>query len=119
MYRIASFLALAACSAPPPPEPRPGCNPLIGDDCLSPFPSQFYQTASGVHIPDGVLPVTVNGLAISPERLNRKPGFSPNTPFFVYFKSGVEAAQLPGPEQAAQTLSAQSTVQIVRASDGT
>src|SRR6185437_10198013 len=28
---------------PPPPEAQPGCNPIIGDDCVTPFPSTFYE----------------------------------------------------------------------------
>jgi hypothetical protein len=100
----------------PPPEPLPGCNPLVGDDCLSPFPSQFYWTAAGVRIPSGVLPVQANGLPILPDRINQKPGFSPNTPFFVYFKGGVDPANFP---DAATSVTPQSAVQVLRASDGT
>ena len=57
--RVATLCLVAgvACSAPPPPEPRAGCNPLIGVDCLTPFPSSFFQNRGAVAIPDGVLPV--------------------------------------------------------------
>src|SRR6185503_17371827 len=90
-------------------------NPLVGDDCLTPFPAQFFQSPSGVRIPDGVLPVQVNGIPLSAERLNGRSGFSPQTPFFVYFRRGVEAAQLPGPESVP---SADAAVQVLRLSDG-
>ena len=47
-----------------------GCNPLVGDDCLTPFPSSFYEqsdstTATGVrvHIGAGLLPTQANETA--------------------------------------------------------
>ncbi len=105
--------------ATPPPEPKPGCNPIGGDDCLSPFPSSFYQTATGVQIPAGVLPVQASGIALSPSRLNQKDGFSPATPFFVYFKAGVDPTNLPTADTLDQSVKSSSPVQVIKASDGT
>src|SRR5438309_2153527 len=38
--------AAAACSgSDAPPEVPPGCNPIVGDDCMTPFPSSFHEAA--------------------------------------------------------------------------
>lgn len=122
------FLSIAiACSsspspsrAQPPPEAAPGCNPIIGDDCLSPFPSAFYErpdatSATGyrVNLQPGTLPTQGSGTPLSPDRLNQKDGFSPATPFIVFFQSGVDRTQLAGWEDPSGSLSPTSTVQII------
>jgi len=114
-------LALAACNAVgPPPEPAPGCNPLIGDDCVTPFPSSFFErsdstSATGfrVAISDHVMPSSSRGVPLRLDRFNAKDGFSPATPFLVYFKNGVDATQLPAQTDLASSATAQSTVQII------
>jgi len=111
--RWLAVLALAACSSSGPPEPKPGCNPLIGDDCLTPYPSSFYQSATGqVAIPDGVLPTPKN-TTLATDRLNSHDGFSPSTPFVVYFKEGVDASQLPTQDALDQSVLPTSAVQIL------
>ena len=120
-----AFLALvavgvAACDRPaePPPEPAAGCNPL-GDACATPFPSSFYQradatSATGVRvaIPEGVLPVSQKGIAISPARINGRDGFSPATSFVAYFEGGVDAKSLPPLGDAAASVAPTSSVQL-------
>jgi hypothetical protein len=113
------FFAIG-CSAPPPPEAKPGCNPIVGDDCLTPFPSSFHEavdatTATGVRVALGpdALPVSVMSLPFKPDRLNQKDGFSPATPFLVYFKAGVDASQLPRLDDLAPSMTPQSTVQVI------
>ena len=39
------FAFVTGCSSPPPADVPAGCNPLIGDDCATPFPSSFYEVA--------------------------------------------------------------------------
>jgi hypothetical protein len=102
-----------------PPEAAAGCNPIIGDDCLTPFPSAFFETTDPttrtgrrVAIGPSVLPVQKNGLPIKPDRLNQKDGFSPATPFVVYFKAGVKASELPDQDHIAASLLPTSTVQL-------
>jgi hypothetical protein len=109
-----------------PPEPAAGCNPIIGDDCLTPYPSSFYEVAdpttkSGVHVSIGAtaLPVQNNGKQILPDRLNEKDGFSPSTPFLIYFKAGVDPTNLPTNDTLAASVTATSSVQIIKADDGT
>jgi len=116
--RWLAVLAIAACSSSGPPEPKPGCNPLIGDDCLTPWPSSFYQSATGqVAIPEGVLP-SPKGTTLATDRLNSHDGFSPSTPFLVYFKDGVDASQLPAPDALDQSILASSHVQILDIATG-
>ena len=117
---IGLSLLLAACSAAPPPDAAPGCNPLVGDDCLTPYPSSFYEiddatSATGVrlHLGDTTLPIAANGMTLKPDRLNAKDGFSPATPFIVYFKAGVDPTQLPTVDQLALSTSPTSPVQVI------
>jgi pimeloyl-ACP methyl ester carboxylesterase len=98
-----------------------GCNPLIGDDCLTPFPSSFYEesdstTATGVrvHIGAGLLPTqAADDLPISPDRLNQKDGFSPATPFVVYFANGVQGSALGGWSDPSASLTPSGPVQVI------
>jgi hypothetical protein len=135
----AALLALAGCSTgevlnpvhatstttvdagpPPPPEAMPGCNPLIGADCLSPFPSSFFeavdpttQTGFRVSLPQSVVPPIQYGPALSVERYNQKDGFSPATPFVVYFPSGVDVSQMPTILTLEGSVNPTSPVQII------
>jgi hypothetical protein len=113
---LAAVAFVVACgSSSGPPEPEPGCNPLIGDDCVTPYPTSFFQSSTGeVAIPAGVLP-NPRGITLSPDRLNTHDGFSPSTPFVVYFAKGVDASLLPTQDESAidQSSAATSHVQIL------
>jgi hypothetical protein len=113
---FALFL-LPACAAKAPAEVAAGCNPLVGDDCLTPFPSTVQEVAD---------PSTTTGwrvhkndnIPLNPARLNTRDGFSPSLPFVVYFKAGVDATQLPGADQLEKSMTPQSTVQVIDYADG-
>ena len=114
--------AAAACGSPSgPPEPaQADCNPLIGDDCITPFPSAFFEatdstTTTGVRvaIPDDVLPQPRTGVPLTAARLAFHDGISPSTPFVVYFKDGVDGAQLLPLDQIGDSLTADSVVQVI------
>jgi hypothetical protein len=116
---------LAGCSASGPAAVPEGCNPLIGDDCLTPFPSAFIEvpdatTATGLRIslPANALPAPRGGMPLDSTRLDLHDGVSPATPFVVYFARGVNAAQLPTLDQLAQSATAASTVQILNVATG-
>jgi hypothetical protein len=104
----------------------PGCNPIVGDDCLTPFPSSFHQSddaTSATHVRMSLgataLPAQADGIRLKPDRLNEKDGVSPATAFLVYFKAGVSPANLPTVATLASSVTAQSAVQIIKLSDGT
>jgi hypothetical protein len=115
-------LVLAACGADAPavlPDaPPPTCNP-VGDDCVTPFPSSYFEvaapTATGVRvaIPDGILPMSTAGVVFRTDRLNRRDGFSPASPFLAYFAAGVDGAGLPGQGDLAASVTPASSVQIL------
>ena len=122
MKRVFGLLVAAGCGASAPPEPAPGCNPLIGDDCLTPFPSAFFErpdatTATGVRlaIAESAMPVPHGGKPISADPFSIHDGVSPSTPFVVYFKAGVDATMLPS---ADASLLPTSPVQIVDVATG-
>jgi hypothetical protein len=104
----------------PPPEPKAGCNPIIGDDCLTPFPSSFYlasdsTSATGVRvaIPANALPVQSTMLQLKPDRMNQKDGFSALTPYLVYFAQGVDPTNLFGWKDPSASLTPTSPVQVI------
>jgi hypothetical protein len=115
-------ILLTGCSSSPsaPPPVPDGCNPLIGDDCVTPFPSSLVETADAttatglrVAIPDSSLPSPHAGNPLSATRLNLHDGISPSTPFVVYFKEGVEPSQLPTLDTLDASVTATSTVQVI------
>ncbi|HEY2746949.1 MAG TPA: hypothetical protein VGL86_20140 [Polyangia bacterium] len=126
MRRLGLFaLALTiGCSSPPPAEVPAGCNPLIGDDCTTPFPSSFYEvadaaTATGVHVAvaANVWPETATGVPFRGDQLENRDGFSPATPFVVYFKAGVDTANLPTDGDLTAALNERAAVQIINLAD--
>ena len=115
-------ILVAGCSSSPsaPPQVPDGCNPLIGDDCMTPFPSSLVETADAstatglrVAIADSTLPSPHAGNPLTAARLNLHDGVSPSTPFVVYFKEGVDPTQLPTLATLDQSVTATSTVQVI------
>jgi hypothetical protein len=85
---------------------------------VTPFPSTFWETpdpttATGLRVAltPQALPTLTPPLAT--DRYNALDGFSPATPFVVYFANGVDTAQLPTIDQLDQTVNPTSVVQIV------
>src|SRR6266571_2021457 len=82
--RFALPLLLVACGETMTTEQPDGgttgaCNPLVGDDCFTPFPSIFFEkvdstSATGyrVDLPADLMPKSALGVAISPDRFNQK-----------------------------------------------
>ena len=120
LFVIAAIVAGCSSSPSAPPEVADGCNPLVGDDCMSPFPSSFVETADAttatgwrVSIAASSLPVSHTGVTLDPSRLNLHDGISPSTPFVVYFKKGVDPSDLPTEDEIDQSVMATSAVQII------
>ncbi|HMG26401.1 MAG TPA: hypothetical protein VKH36_06245, partial [Acidimicrobiia bacterium] len=129
---LALPLSLAACgdnlsTGEPDAGPVTGsCNPLVGDDCFTPFPSIFFEkidatTATGfrVDLAAELMPKSTLGVAIRPDRLNRKDGFSGSAPFLVYFTAGFDATQLPTIDTIGTTMQASSPIQLIEYATGT
>jgi hypothetical protein len=119
------ILALVAGCASAPAEVPAGCNPLIGDDCATPFPSSFYEVADAasptgvrVAVAANVWPQTATNIPFRGEQVNGRDGFSPATPFVVYFKNGVDASKLPTDADLTAALTETSTVQVIDLSNG-
>ncbi len=101
------------------------CNPLVGDDCFTPFPSVFFEkadtgTSTGmrVDLPADLMPESALGVPIRPDRFNRKDGFSGSAPFLVYFKAGFDATQLPTLDTIGATVAASSPIQLIEYGTG-
>lgn len=113
-------------SAAPPPEPEAGCNPIIGDDCLTPFPSSFHlradsTSATGYRVniaATGALPKLSNGVQLEPKRINQKDGFSGATQLLAYFKAGVDGSAFFGWKDPSPSLTATSPVQVIEYDTG-
>jgi hypothetical protein len=125
------IILCAACGGAPAASPdagvAPGCNPIVGGDCLTPFPSSFHMTpdptsATGVRVSlrADELPISRAMVTLDPTRFNRRDGFSPSSSFFVYFPAGVDPANLPDQSNAglAASILPSSTVQIIDATTG-
>lgn len=122
----------AACGddgAPPPGADAgvPGCNPVVGADCVTPFPSTFHMAADST-TPTGLrvalrgdrLPISGTGVVLDPVRMNARDGFSPATPFLVAFDQRVDPAGLPdaSPAGLALSVTATSPVQVIEYATG-
>ena len=90
------------------------CNPLGGDSCLMPWPSSAYlveaDTPTGVRLdlPAEAMPRSIQGVAIDPTPYNRFDGFSPTGPMLAVFPTGVSDRGLPGHDDPAASLDADS-----------
>lgn len=120
-------IPLASCTVHVDPTPLPepplaaGCNPLGGgdkEDCLLPFPSNHYlrrddQGVLRVTFPQGVLPVSGQGVALDPALLSARDGFSPATQIVAYFPTAIDPANLPTAARFEDSLKVSSPVQLL------
>ena len=126
---LALAVLLSSCHAPAPEPPlQTGCNPLGGaadEDCLLPFPSTFFTvkdaaTRTGVRValPGALLPANTQGVHLDPTPQNRQDGFSAATTLLAHFPARLAGDDLPGPDQIAVTVTADSPVQLLRFDTG-
>jgi hypothetical protein len=109
-----SLILLAACASHGAPNPPPGCSPLATGQCMTPFPSSWFeQPDQSVVFPDGVLPVARSGLALAPDLLGRLDGFSPATQIVAWFPEGVDASQLTPQSAIADSLRSDNPIALV------
>ncbi len=101
---LAIALAFAACGSD---ETDTGvlsiaeCNPLGGNGCITPWPSNLYTvedstTVTGIRIdvPDGALPTNADGYAIDPVGLNTFDGWSTAAPMIYSYDEGIDGSNL-------------------------
>ena len=108
------------------------CNPLSGDSCLLPWPSDFYlkadsgtKTGFRVNYPVKAMPSNVDldddkkpGVPVDPTRYNLLDGFSIGSQPLAYFKAGVSSAGLPGQDDIAASLKDSSLVWLLEVKSG-
>lgn len=119
-----SLLSSCTVHVDPTPLPEPplaaGCNPLGGgpnEDCVTPFPSNYYRKADDkgvmrVSFPPGVLPTSAKGVALDPALVADRDGFSPAVQLVAYFPAAIDPSNLPTPQQAEKSLDVSSPVQL-------
>ncbi len=104
----------------------PACNPLGGQSCMLPFPSDYYSvpdpgTASGrrIDIPLDAMPANVQGIHIDPTTWDANDGFSPGSTIEVQVPYLNQAAsKIVNQYQIAGSLSADSPVVLLDATTG-
>ncbi|MEK6606908.1 MAG: hypothetical protein AABZ30_04530 [Myxococcota bacterium] len=102
------------------------CNPLVGDDCITPYPSSLYleadaDTATGLRmaLPAEILPVNVDGVALDPAPLlNTGDGFPAATYMVAYFAQGIDASILPPIDDLAASMAKGSPTIVVDVATG-
>lgn len=116
---------LAACGGEESIDVAAECNPLGGINCITPWPASIYQvedseTATGMRldIPDTALPVNADGHQMSPDRWNRRDGFSASAPIITAFETGVDPSNLIDFEHYADSLTDSSPTVIIDMSTG-
>ena len=79
----------------------PPCQPILGTDCLAPWPSAYWETPAGtrtgwkIDIAEGVMPADTRGNRLPATDWNRRDGFSPNTPIVVLPGVALDETLLP------------------------
>ncbi len=80
-------------------EGRPECENLLPDDCLLPFPSDFFRREKDgqrrLDFTGGVLPVSTAGVPLSPEPLSSFDGFGLSSPILVRLPGATLAGTAP------------------------
>ncbi|HNI60651.1 MAG TPA: hypothetical protein PKW11_11955, partial [Pseudomonadota bacterium] len=127
---LGSFLLaaplLASCTVhvdlTPLPEPplAAGCNPLGGgekEDCVTPFPSNYYRSPDDkgvmrISFPPGVLPASAKGVALDPALLLGRDGFSPAVQLVAYFPVAIDGSNLPAPRHEEDSIKVSSPVHL-------
>src|SRR5436190_12196300 len=81
--------AIPVAAAPAPPR-SPFCDPIDTQQCLLPFPDNFYTvtdatsaTGRRLHFPPAAMPKNTSGVPIDPTDWNRQDGFSPGSAVMV------------------------------------
>ena len=138
-HRIAAaascFVGLTACATEKasssataeeaaPVAAAPDCNPIVGNDCLSGFPTNFYlrddattATSHRLDLPLSAMPT--GGLGpILPAEWNRRDGFSPNAPTVILLAKKVDPHVLADETRPANSLKMETATVMLDAQTG-
>ncbi len=101
------------------------CNPLGGNGCITPWPSNLYAVADStsntgmrLDIAEGALPTNLDDIAIDPAPLNKLDGFSAAAPMIMAFEGGVDDSNLVPHSRFADSLEDSSPTVLVDMSTG-
>lgn len=104
-HLAAADMAADVEQAPVPADPD--CNPIVGSDCWSGWPSDFWTKADGkaktgrrLDLPLGKMPKNADGKPVDPKEMNRRDGFSPASPIVVLLPRPLDPKQFVGEVQA-------------------
>ncbi len=96
------------------------CNPLGGQGCMLPWPSNAYTKADAtsatglrVDVPFASMPTNLDGITIDPAKINRWDGFSPTGPLLAMFPTGVARDNLPTWKDPSVSLTADSPIVLI------
>ena len=118
---VASLFASSSCSSVTPPVPlqvAAGCDPIVPEHCGFPFPNDFWRDATG-HLAFGAstFPTPTIGVAIDPQKLAWKDGFSPGECAMTYL-ADAQATGLPDENHLADSILTTSPTILMEADTG-
>ncbi len=118
----ATVAADVAADVDQPPVPAdPDCNPIVGNDCWSGWPSNFWLQAGAtphLDLPAAKMPANSDGKLVDVTEWNRRDGFSPNSPIVVLLPTPPTATLLPDETRPALTLTADLPIVLLDAKTG-
>ncbi len=103
----------------------PECNPIVGNDCWSGWPSNFWlkddaasATKFRIDLPAAKMPANSDNKPVDAIEWNRRDGFSPNSPIVVLLPTPPDAKLLPDETRPALTQDAKSSIVLLDAATG-
>ena len=114
---------VATDEAPVPTDPD--CNPLVGNECWSGFPANFWlrddaatRTGRRLDLPAAKMPHNSGGKPVEVADWNRRDGFSPNSPVVALLPTPPDAAKLPDETRPALAFAADLPIVLLDAKTG-
>ena len=103
----------------------PDCNPIVGNDCWSGWPSNFWlksdattKTGRRIDLPAALMPVNAAGTRVDVAEWNRRDGFSPNTNIVALLPTPPDPKLLPDETRPALTFTSDLPIVLLDAKTG-
>ncbi len=103
----------------------PDCNPIIGNDCWSGWPSSFWlkddattATHFRIDLPPAKMPANSDGKTVAALEWNRRDGFSPNSPIVILLPTPPDPKRLPDETRPALALTPDLPIVLLDAATG-